>query len=148
MENYGRREEPIAATSSILAEADLAKKLSRAMHSMQELIDSPKTHFILRNTALTLLELPDHSFDLERAYLLLTNNSAREKIVRELLENTPEIWSETWNSLRLKETDPLYTAAQQHCVTRVQLARFWTKEWETIPEETRVHVANLLATLR
>ncbi len=149
MANNGRIGEQVeVAVGTLPSEEEVTRKLGVIMDSLKELIDSPKTQFILRNTVLTLLELPDYKFDVKLAFALVTDIEARREAAAKLTEMTPKPWSDTWNSSWSKDAEPNYCKLQQCSMRRLALAEFWSKEWEDIPVETRRHVASLLANLR
>jgi hypothetical protein len=147
--NDGRREETVTLSTQLSpSSAETDSKLRECMDSLTDLIDSPQTMTILRMTALTLLELPEHQFDALRAYALLSYPAVREEAVSKLRGITPEFWSEAWNQERPQSTGPLYSEAQQNTLTRINLIRFWVEEWGRIPAELRKHVADLLGSLQ
>lgn len=149
MANDGRREEPVTVAAQLSPRSEeIDNRLRECMNSLTQLLDSPQTLTILRNTALTLLELPEHQFDVDRAHALLTWSVVREDAVSKLREITPQLWSEAWNLQRPQSNGPLYTEVQQQTLIRSNLIRFWVEEWGRIPVEVRDHVADMLGKLR
>jgi hypothetical protein len=114
------------------------------MDSLTDVIDSPLTHLILRNAALTLLEIQGEDLSIRKIYELLTDDRFRSSIVSMLAEITPPYWSEEWSLLWRKDAEPLFSVSQQRIVRLAGLLTFWTKEWGEIPYDIKRHVAEML----
>lgn len=142
MENDGGR--GITKAPELRQEAELNRRLSTIMDSLTDVIDSPQTHLILRNAALTLLEIQGEDFSIRKIYELLTDDRFRSSIVSMLAKMTPPYWSEEWSLLWRKDADPLFSASQQRIVRLTGLLTFWTKEWGEIPYDIKRHVAEML----
>lgn len=140
MEKHGTGIEQ-AASVALALERDIDTRLRQFMEALANIVDSPKALLILRNAALTLLELPEHTLDVEKVCELLTDDQVRAGVIKKLSEETPPYWSEQWNSLWEKDVDPLLSESQQRIVRRISLVTFWSKEWDGIPAEVRSHVA-------
>lgn len=136
------------AAAALTLEEDTDARLRQFMDALADVVDSPKTHLILRNAALTLLELPECTLDLEKIRKLLTDAQVRASVMKELSEETPPYWSEQWNSLWRKDVEPLSSKAQQRIVRRISLLTFWSKEWDEVPAEVRSHVTDAVQALR
>jgi hypothetical protein len=136
-----RQELPII---SLPREAELNRELSTAMDSLIDAIDSPRTHLILRNAVLTLLELPGEDFSIRKVYELLTDDRFRSSVISRLGETTPPCWSEEWSLLWRKDADPLLSISQQRIVRLTGLLTFWTKEWGEIQYDIKRHIAEML----
>lgn len=116
-------------------------ELKRFMDAVADIVDSPKAHLILRNAAATLLELADHNLSVGEVCRLLSDDHFRDDVIEKLSEETPQYWSEQWNSLWKKDAEPLSSDAQQRIARRISLMTFWGREWSGIPAEVRRHVA-------
>lgn len=127
-----------------LSEEEMNEKLRIHVSSLGDIIDSPKELLILRNIILTLLELPEHQFDLRRALELATDVEEQARAIQSLKQETPQYWSADWNSIWKKDADPLLSFSQQEATSRARLVTFWESEWNTIPIEQRNHVAAAL----
>jgi hypothetical protein len=128
----------------LLAEEELNNVLGQHLRSLSDIVDSPRQQLILRNIILTLLELPEHEFTIEKAHALATQDQTRTEVIEKLKEGTPQYWSNDWNQLWKKDADPLLSMSQQRIASRTKLITFWSGEWATIPPEARDHVANAL----
>ncbi len=102
------------------------------LKQVQDLVNSPNTQLVLRNSILTLLEVEDRDFTLDSVLRLLTDDNYRGDIVRRLKKKTPEYWSEKWNSSWNKDLPPIMSRVQEQISKRNSLIAFWTDEYETL----------------
>ena len=128
----------------LLSDGELSSRLTAAMACFQDTLDSPRTQLILRNAALTLLELPGHEFSVKLVYDLLTDDGQRSRAVKTLSEETPQYWSKEWDSLWRKDVDPLLSISQQRIAKRNSLLVFWSREWDQIPAGPKAHMVRML----
>jgi hypothetical protein len=56
--------------SLLLSEEEVSGKAEQYLALLGNAIDSPRVELILRNIVLTLLELPEHEFTIDKAYAL------------------------------------------------------------------------------
>jgi hypothetical protein len=134
----------------------IEKELRTQFHKISENIDSPKALLIIRNAALTVLELNElklvgqenkRSLDLSSLLSLLTNSEYRQRIVERLISTTPNFWDESWDQAWSKDAEPLYSERQQRIVRRRSLISFWTKEWQSLPKEQVEHAVQIVDSL-
>ena len=146
MENNGTGEQLTRISDSISDDAEIERKLESALSGLRLLVDSPKALLIMRNAALTLLEVHG-TVGPERMLLLVADPEFRAGVVNLLVRDTPKYWDETWNAVWHKDAEPLYSVRQQRIARRRSLIAFWTKEWSELPEEEVAHVGRILAAL-
>ena len=132
--------------ASISKVLDIEAKLESTMKELRDVIDSPKSLLIAKNAVLTLLEV-EGSADFQTIFLLVKDKKYREGIVDKLESETPNYWDQKWNEAWSKEIEPLYSVAQQVIVRRRSLINFWTKEWNTLPEDEVRRIVTDLSTL-
>jgi hypothetical protein len=134
-------------------QALIESELQTQLHKISENIDSPKALLIIRNAALTVLELNElklvgqednRSLDLSSLLSLLTNSEYRQRIVERLISTTPNFWDESWDQAWSKDAEPLYSERQQRIVRRRSLISFWTKEWQSLPKEQVEHAIQVV----
>jgi hypothetical protein len=145
VEGQGRKGDSATVHSSseslLLSEKEINEKLRKHLSSLGDIVYSPQEQLILRNIILTLLELPEHQFKLEKACDLASEDQAQARAVELLKQETPQYWSSDWNLLWKKDADPLLSFSQQRATSRARLVTFWESEWNTIPIDVRNHVA-------
>ncbi|HZW56613.1 MAG TPA: hypothetical protein VFF30_10015 [Nitrososphaerales archaeon] len=110
------------------------------------LIDSPRTLLVMRN-AIQILSEADENVDIERIFLVIADREYRRGIIGKIEAGTPNYWDESWNAEWRKDADPLYSNSQQRIARRRGLVHFWTKEWDTFPEDYVKSVARSLQAL-
>lgn len=121
-----------------------AGALSGSSPIWQECVSSPLTRLILRNAVLALFELKGSTPAPRDVLKLVEDDGYRMDVWRRLLEGAPEIWSEGWDSLRSDGRGPLYSLTQQRTLRRMELAKFWHDEWNSIPERTKSDLADAI----
>jgi hypothetical protein len=142
MEKHGR--EQIAETSQIAQSSiSLSHQLKEHMRSFQDIVASPKSLLIVRSAILTLLEAREE-VSRDKVGQLLRDESYRAEALRKVKEQTPEYWSEQWNSSWRNDKEPLLSATQEQITRRAGLLEFWNKEWETISEDVKTHLTRAL----
>lgn len=158
MANNEQRSTTVATSrdgdSGVVVAADIEKinqTLAQDVDFLCNIVDSPQTLQILRNTLLLALfasEKGNDTTDINSrsvtCAVLLSDDLFRTDTINALNKDTAAIWSDEWNSAWRKDAEPLYSRTQQYMSMRASLITFWTREWNTIPEETRRHVAKLL----
>jgi hypothetical protein len=134
------------ASGALPGDEEIEKKLELQMQSLRSAIDSPKTLLIVRNAALTLFEV-DGEVTQQAIFLLVTDKDYRKGIVDSLISETPNYWDDSWNAAWTKEIEPLYSNRQQRIARRRSLISFWTKEWDSLPEDQTKLVGEALGAL-
>lgn len=128
---------------SIRGDREFAKLLQSNMQKLEFCIDCPSTRMILKNAISALLEL-DLKFEEPEILCFLRDRDFREAILNEIKNETPSYAGEEWRASWKKEHAPLYSSAHQRILRRQGTLSFWNSEWNLIPEESRVHVCNIL----
>jgi hypothetical protein len=137
---------PSVTTPSLASDRQINKMLQKHLNLLQDIIDFPQEQLIMRNSILTLLELPDQKCSIEKIHELLTKPEARAAVIEKLRDTTPQYWSSEWDLFlkQKKDSDPLLSLQQQRVSSRIRLINFWTSEWDSIPSQIRDHVASEL----
>ncbi len=143
MENDGRINQLTETKESIPSDSEIERKLEPLLAAVGSAIDSPKVLLILRNSALTLLEVHG-SIGLERMFLMVADSEFRSGVVNHLVSETPVYWGNAWNEAWAKDREPLYSKRQQAIARRRSLITFWTKEWAELPEHEVRHATEIL----
>ncbi len=146
MENDGRGKQVAEIQDLIPSDRDIERKLEAELSIFADTIDSPRVLLILRNAALTLLEVHG-SIGLERMFLLVADSEYRAGIVDHLVTETPKYWDDTWNAAWAKDSEPLYSKRQQAIARRISLITFWIKEWSELPKHEVEHTSKALQAL-
>jgi hypothetical protein len=137
-------------------QALIEKELQDELRKVREEIDSPRALLIIRNAALTLLELSEIktagqlrpcNLDWNSVKSLLSNSQYRQTIVDRLISTSPNFWDENWDHVWSKDAEPLYSEQQQRIVRRRSLISFWTREWQTLPKDQIEHAVLVITSL-
>ncbi len=121
-------------SGSFSGDWEIEKKLESCMQHLRPAVDSPKSLLIVRNAALTMLEVEGKA-EVQSVFLLVRDKDYRQSVVDKLAAGTPNYWDEVWNHAWTKEVDPLYSSEQQGIARRRSLISFWRSEWDTLPED-------------
>lgn len=138
------------------SQALIEKELQTQLRMIREKIDSPKALLIIRNAALTLLELNKaglfeqksaQKLDLTLVKALLSDPQFRQTTVERLIATTPNFWDHNWEQAWTKDAEPLYSERQQRIVRRRSLISFWTKEWQALPRDQLEHAVQVVGSV-
>ena len=111
--------------------------VGKAMRPFANTIASPQTRLIIRNAVETLPELGYRSPDPANVSKMLSDDDFRSHLVKEITAMTPGIWSDDWRDAWSMDVEPLLSKEQGRAFKRLSLIRFWTEEWERLPQEAR-----------
>jgi hypothetical protein len=147
LENNGRGKQVAEILESIPDNLEIQRQLSPVLRLFESNVDSPRALLILRNSALTLLEVKE-GFELERMFVLLADSEYRLGVVNRLINETPKYWDPAWYEAWGKDGEPLYSKRQQAIARRRSLINFWTEEWKEISEHEIRHAIEVLQSLK
>ncbi len=137
-------ETEVKATSDILDDRSILSVVDNVVRAVSNAIDTPRALLIVRDAALTLVEVREE-ISYERLLLLLADKEYRQGIVTRLVNTTPNYWDSSWNAAwKEKDAEPLYSEQQQRIARRRSLISFWTKEFDTLPTDQLNHVNEVL----